>query len=84
VTLNGRVNPNGADTIYWFEYSQDSLLGTLIGSGTQQTIIAGTTSKNVSANITGLQANTKYYYHLASSNSNGAVYGSVLFFTTKR
>ena len=83
-TLNGHINPNGADTIYWFEYSKDSLLSTIIGSGTQQTIIAGATSKSVNASIADLQANTKYYYHLAGSNKNGVVYGSVLSFTTRK
>jgi hypothetical protein len=29
-TLQGTVNPNGLETRYWFEYSTDSLLGTVV------------------------------------------------------
>lgn len=84
-TLNGQVNPNGAATTYWFEYSKDTLLTNLIGNGTpQQTLPAGTTRIDVKANITGLQANTTYYYHLASRNSYGVVYGKTLSVKTKK
>lgn len=82
--LNGRVNPNGADTNYWFEYSQDSLLGTLIGNGSPiQTLNAGDSSVNVEQNITGLAKNTRYYYHLVGRNSYGTVTGSIVSFKTQ-
>jgi phosphodiesterase/alkaline phosphatase D-like protein len=84
-TLNGRVNPGGADTTYWFEYSDDSLLNTLIGSGTpHQSVSAGNTTVAVNANTTGLHQNTKYYYHLVAQNSQGTVYGSIQSFTTQK
>ncbi len=83
--LNGRINPNGAETTYWFEYSQDSLLGNLIGSGTPtQTLTAGTNPTNVKANISGLNNDTKYYYHLVARNQYGTQNGSIMSFTTKK
>ncbi len=82
--LNGSINPNGLATTYWFEYSEDSLLGTLIGSGTpEKTIAAGTTNVKVQAKITGLQNNTTYYYHLVGRNADGTVFGNVVSFRTK-
>ncbi len=83
-TLNGRINPNGVDTTYWFEYSNDSLLGSIIGSGTAtQTLNAGTSTISVHADIDSLNNNTKYYYHLVGRNSYGTVSGSIMSFTTK-
>jgi phosphodiesterase/alkaline phosphatase D-like protein len=83
-TLVGRINPNGAPTTYWFEYSNDSLLGSLIDNGTPEKIISGTTTQNVQANLTTLKANTKYYYHLVGKNEFGTVSGDISSFTTKK
>ena len=83
-TFDGRINPNGADTVYWFEYSNNSLLNNLIGSGTPQETVTGTNSQNVNANVNNLQSNTKYYYHLVGRNQFGTIYGSIVSFTTKR
>ncbi len=83
--LNGRVNPNGAATTYWFEYSRDSLLGSLIGSGTpKQTLANDRTAKDVRTNITGLTADTKYFYRLVAQNEKGTVRGSIMSFTTDK
>ncbi len=83
-TLNGRIDPNRAETTYWFEYSQDSLLGTLIGT-TSPTQILGAESgmSNVSRNISGLASDTRYYYRLVGRNSQGTVNGSIMSFTTR-
>ncbi len=83
-TLNGQINSNGADTTYWFEYSSDSLLSTIIGNGTPTgTVSAGTNTVTVQANVTGLNSKTKYYYHLVGRNSHGTTSGSIGSFTTK-
>jgi len=85
VKLNGRVNPNGAQTTYWFEYSQDSLLGSLIGSGTAvQTLGAGSSNVNVNADVSGLAKDTKYYYRLVAKNDKGTVQGVIMSFTSKK
>ncbi len=82
--FNGRVNPNGAETTYWFEYGSDSLLSILIGSGTNpQTVAAGTDSVKVEASVTGLQSNTNYYYRLVGRNAYGTVRGDIVSFKTR-
>jgi hypothetical protein len=78
------VNPNGEQTTYWFEYSQDSLLGTLLGgASTIQTLSAGNGSVNVHQDITGLVKNTTYFYHLVGKNSVGTTQGSIMSFKTR-
>ena len=82
--LNGRINPNGADTTYWFEYGTDSLLSNIIGSGTAQEVInAGTNTVSVQANINSLSNDTRYYYHLVGTNQYGTVNSAILSFTTR-
>ncbi len=81
--LNGRVNPNGVQTTYWFEYSKDSLLGNIIGTKTpDESLPAGTASRNVDARITGLEPNTKYFYRVIARNQHGTVRGDEFSFTT--
>jgi len=82
--LNGHVSPNGADTTYWFEYSNNSLLSVLLGGGTPiQTISAGTNTMTVKGSLTSLSKKTKYYYRLVGRNQYGTIYGSIDSFTTK-
>jgi len=80
--LNGNINPNGADTSYWFEYSTDPSLGSPI-STTTQTVASGTKSVSVNASVVGLTKNTKYYYHLVGKNQYGTMNGSIDSFTTR-
>jgi len=84
-TLNGTVSPHGLQTTYWFEYSQDSLLGTILGTVTiQQPASASATSLSVSAKASNLGANTKYFYRLVAQNSAGTTRGDIVSFTTNR
>lgn len=83
-TLNGRISPNGVDATFWFEYSEDSLLGSLIGSGTpHQTIGSGASNFSAKAGISNLNKDTKYYYRLVGNNQYGTVYGKIDSFRTK-
>ncbi len=84
VTMNGQINPNGADTTYWFEYGTDSLLGNILGN-TTQTQVAASNSGNtaVSAGVNGLDSATRYYYRLVASNPYGTVRGSIINFKTR-
>jgi phosphodiesterase/alkaline phosphatase D-like protein len=83
-TLNGKVNPNGASTTYWFEYSADSLLGNILGSTTHQALAgSGTSAVGVSATVSGLARNTTYFYRLVTSNSQGTTQGDIVSFKTK-
>lgn len=82
--LNGRINPNGAQTDYWFEYSQDSLLGSLIGSGTPvKTLGAGDSEVSVQDTLSGLARDTRYFYRLVGRNAYGTVLGDIESFRTK-
>lgn len=83
--MNGKVTPNGAETTYWFEYSRDSLLGSIIASSTKKnTIPSSADQKPVSEQINGLAANTRYYYRVVAQNSQGMVRGDIVNFTTTR
>jgi sugar lactone lactonase YvrE len=80
-TLQGTVNPNGADTHTWFLWGTNSSL-----SGATQTPSQdlGSTagSQAVNANIAALAASTTYYYQAVAQNSLGTTSGAVFSFTT--
>lgn len=82
VTLNGRLNPNGAQTTYWFEYGEDSLLGGLLVTATPSQSLNGSAAVSVSADINDLEKNTKYFYRLMGRNQYGIVRGDIVFFRT--
>ncbi len=83
--LNATVNPNGAMTTYWFEYSDNSLLSTVLVSSTpEQSLNDGTTATNVSANVGNLNNNTRYFYRVVGKNQYGTVRGDVESFTTRQ
>ncbi len=84
-TFNARLDPNGTDTTYWFEYSTDSLVGSVIGTATaDQTMNGSDAAIGVKADISGLSRNTRYYYRLVARNSQGTVTGSAVSFRTAR
>jgi len=79
VTLNGTVNPRGAETKYYFEY------GTTIsyGSKTEEaTAGSGTSSLEESKAIAGLKSGTIYNFRIVATNSSGTSYGSNELFAT--
>ena len=80
-TVNGSINPNGAATSAWFEWGTSSSLTTYT-STTSQSIGSGTSAVSVTEDLTGLSANTTYYFRVAAQNSAGTVKGSILSFTT--
>lgn len=83
-TLSGTVNPRGAATMYWFEYSTDSLLGSVLLTSTAKTAAgSGTGVMQVDADISGLGSNTTYYARLVAENSVGLVRGDKETFKTK-
>jgi hypothetical protein len=81
-TLAGTVNPNGADTSYYFQYGKTRV------SFENQSIIAdagaGTHTVKVNTSITGLQPLTLYHYRLVAVNSAGISIGSAKTFTTTK
>src|SRR3990167_1523316 len=80
-TLHGTVNPNLADTTYWFEYSTDSLLGSVLLQSTDPVSLgAGSSPMSVDAAITDLNSKTNYYFRLVAQNSLGTVRGDKVTF----
>jgi hypothetical protein len=74
-TLNGLISGTslGSDQV-WFEYGNNFTDGNYASSwpwsaGSQT--ITGTYQRKISTTITGLQANTLYYYHIKAVNRNG-------------
>jgi hypothetical protein len=73
-TLNGTLKPNGIDAHYYFEYGESEAYGSVIplsptdaGTGNAQTEeVVGTP-----ASLTGLKANTTYYYRLVANDEFG-------------
>lgn len=83
-TLRGTVDPNDAETTYWFEYSTDSLLGSVLLLSTEHTS-AGTNSNvvMVETDITGLSPKTNYYFRVVAQNSVSIVRGEHMTFKTQ-
>jgi hypothetical protein len=78
-TLNGKVNPNGAETKAYFEYGTT----TSYGSKTAEVNVgSGTTALEHSQAISGLSANTTYHYRIVATNASGSSQGADKTFTT--
>ncbi len=81
-TLNGHYYANGLSTTTWFEYAP-SIIDVENHDATETTHTAkGTGSDDFSKTISGLKANTTYYFRAAAENDKGAVYGTIKSFTT--
>ncbi len=78
-TLNGSVDPNLYATTYWFEYGLSQTLSNSTGG---QSAGSGDSSIQVSSAISGLSANTTYYFRVVAQNTHGTSHGSILSFTT--
>ncbi len=83
-TMRGTVDPNGTETKYWFEYSTDSLLGSvLLKTTAQKSAGAGTNPTSVDSDVSGLNPNTTYYVRLVAQSGVGVVRGDRETFKTK-
>jgi hypothetical protein len=72
-TLNGVVNPNDAETKYYFEY------GTTISYGkktAEASAGSGTASLNESKTVSGLTAKTTYHFRIVATNAKGTTDGA--------
>jgi|GEM_PF-7013836 len=76
VTLNGHVEPNGAETFVWFEWGETPDLGKVT---IKQQFTDATDYYQV---LIDLKENTTYFYRAMASNSNGTSVSRVLSFTT--
>ena len=77
-TLNGSLDPHGLPTTVFFQYDTTTSYGltTVIQNRT------GNTYGNISANISGLMANTTYHFRIVATNSAGTRMGGDRIFTT--
>ena len=76
--LNGSLDPHGLTTGVSFQYGTTTSYGSTTSMQTQ----TGNTYRNVSANVSGLMANTTYHFRIVASNSAGTRMGSDRTFTT--
>jgi multidrug efflux pump subunit AcrA (membrane-fusion protein) len=77
-TLNATVNPNGADTDYYFQYGTTDAFGSTTSS---TDVGSGTAAVSVSTGISGLASGKTYDYRVVATNSGGTSYGSEQTFT---
>jgi len=78
-TLNGVVDPNGAETKYYFEYGTTESYGKVTAE-----VSAGSGESNVKVSkaVTGLTKGKKYYFRVVAKNSVGTSQGSSEVFRT--
>jgi hypothetical protein len=74
--LNGAVNPNGVATTYYFDYGTSTAYGSKTAVAT---VGSGTSTKNVSATVTGLRPGV-YHFRLVAMSTAGTSSGSDLTF----
>ena len=77
-TLNALVNPHGLPTTVHFQYGTTPSYGLTTAPQNR----SGNTFQAVSANATGLTANTLYHFRVVASNGAGTIMGSDRTFTT--
>jgi len=79
-SLNGKVNPNGSITTYYFEYGTDASYGL-----TTETVSAGsgTSVMSVNINIADLNPYETYHYRIRATNNFGTSYGTDRMFYTE-
>jgi FG-GAP-like repeat len=77
-TLNGTVNPNGLTTAVHFDYG----ITTNYGFSTATQNYQGSTTQNVTANVSALTAGATYHFRIVASNPAGTTYGADRSFTT--
>jgi hypothetical protein len=78
-TLNGTVNPNGAETKYYFEYGATESYGSKTA---EVSAGSGTSSIEESKAITGLEPETTYHFRIVATNKAGTTDGAGKEFTT--
>jgi hypothetical protein len=82
-TLKASVNPNGADTHYYFEYGTSTSYGSDAPAPPGGDAGSGSSAVEVSTTIANLLASTTYHYRIVASNWAGSSYGADHEFTTE-
>jgi hypothetical protein len=81
VVLNGRVNPKGAATTYFFQYGTTVIYGALTPSTAAG---QGTKGAHVAVAVAGLAPATTYHYRIVAQSSKGLRRGKDRTFRTRR
>lgn len=79
--IGGTVNPNGLNTTYYFQYGFTPAFGST-APATPPSAGSGTSPVPVSTSLSGLKANTTYYYRIVAVNSGGTITGANMTFQT--
>ncbi len=79
-TLNGIVNPKGAEAKYYFEYGTEKEKYTK--KTTERSAGSGTASVEETEEVTNLLRNTTYYFRIVATNVNGTTDGTERELTT--
>jgi hypothetical protein len=80
-TLTSLISPNSSDTHAWFLYGTSSTLSGAILTPSQN-LGSGGAAVNITASLSGLTANTTYYYQAVALNSAGTTSGPIQSFVT--
>ncbi|HET9591312.1 MAG TPA: hypothetical protein VFP17_00200, partial [Solirubrobacterales bacterium] len=80
--LNGKINPFGLPTTYYFEYGTTTAYGSRIPVGIEAVAGAGHGFKAFGRTIFGLSPGTTYHYRLVATNSVGTTEGTDRTLTT--
>jgi phosphodiesterase/alkaline phosphatase D-like protein len=76
-TLNGTIDPHGAETSYYFEYSGPGIFSIITGKAG-----SGNGATTVTAPVSGLSPRATYQYRLIATNAGGTTFGANQTFTT--
>jgi len=79
-TLEGTVNANDLSTTVTFEYGLTTSYGSEVTAA--ESPVTGTSTTNVSADLTGLTSGTTYHFRVKAVNSEETSYGDDMTFTT--
>lgn len=79
--LRAQINPNGADTGYYFEYGVDTSYGAQVPA-TPVDIGSGGEAKSAAARLTDISPGTTYHYRVVAINSVDTTLGPDRTFTT--
>jgi hypothetical protein len=82
-TLNGTVDPNGApESVVTFEYGIETGVYTTETAAAESPLAYATTAQAVSLGLTGLTADTAYFFRVKAVTAAGTFYGDEETFTT--
>ncbi|HEY5045533.1 MAG TPA: hypothetical protein VII53_06725 [Solirubrobacteraceae bacterium] len=80
-TLGGSLDPQGADTSYWFQYGTTAYYSTSVPAPGADAG-SGSGFQSVTQGISGLAPGVTYHFRLVTNNAGGTSYGADQTFTT--